>query len=60
VASISGTITGITVTNPGSGYTSAPTITLTQGGGTGAAAVANFTNGVPLGTSSVHPESLGR
>jgi FtsP/CotA-like multicopper oxidase with cupredoxin domain len=29
----------ITVTNPGSGYTSAPTVTITGGGGTGATAI---------------------
>jgi hypothetical protein len=33
-------VTGITVTNPGSGYTSAPSVTLSGGGGTGAVAVA--------------------
>ncbi len=31
----SGGISGITITNPGSGYTSAPTITLVGGGGSG-------------------------
>jgi CO/xanthine dehydrogenase Mo-binding subunit len=40
-----GTITGINVTAAGSGYTSAPTVTLTGGGGTGAAATATVTNG---------------
>jgi phage tail sheath protein FI len=43
------TLTGvgpITVTTPGTGYTSAPTVTLTGGGGTGAAATATVTNGV--------------
>jgi len=33
-------VTGITVTNPGSGYTSAPAVTLSGGGGSGAVAVA--------------------
>lgn len=45
-------VTGITITNPGSGYTSAPSVTLSGGGGSGAIAVArraatktiNFTN----------------
>ncbi len=36
----SGAITAITVTNPGSGYTSAPTITFTSATGIGAAATA--------------------
>lgn len=35
-----GIVTGITVTNGGTGYTSAPTITITGGGGAGAAATA--------------------
>ena len=34
------TVTTITITNPGSGYTSAPTIAFSGGGGTGAAATA--------------------
>ena len=33
----SGQITGITITNPGTGYTSAPTVTLVGGGATTAA-----------------------
>lgn len=36
----SGTVTGINVTNGGSGYTSAPTVSITSGGGSGATAVA--------------------
>ena len=35
-------VTYIALTNPGSGYTSAPVVTLTGGGGTGATAIANF------------------
>ncbi|MFY8160334.1 MAG: hypothetical protein ACOVNU_03320, partial [Candidatus Kapaibacteriota bacterium] len=38
-----GTVSGITVTNGGSGYTSVPTISFTGGGGTGATATANLT-----------------
>ena len=41
----SGQITGIQVTNPGSGYISPPTVTITGGGGSGATAVSNITNG---------------
>ena len=37
-----GTITGFTVTNGGSAYTSAPSVVLTGGGGTGAAATARY------------------
>lgn len=39
---VGGRITGITVTNPGSGYTTAPGITFTGGGGSGALAVATL------------------
>ena len=35
-----GTVTGITIVNGGSGYTSVPTISISGGGGTGATAVA--------------------
>lgn len=35
-----GTVTGVTLTNPGAGYTSAPTITTSGGGGSGAVIVA--------------------
>ena len=38
-----GTVTGVTVTAGGSGYTSAPTVTFTGGGGTGAAGTAVLT-----------------
>lgn len=40
-----GVVTGITLTNGGSGYTSAPSISITGGTGTGAAATATVTNG---------------
>ena len=40
-----GAITKIILTNPGSGYTSAPTVTLSGGGGSGATAVARIRNG---------------
>ena len=36
------TVTGITITNPGTGYTTAPAITLSGGGGTGATAQARI------------------
>ena len=37
-----GTITAISVTNPGDGYTTAPTVVITGGGGDGAAATAHI------------------
>jgi hypothetical protein len=40
-----GEITGFTITNPGSGYTTAPTITISGGGGSGAQATAIITDG---------------
>ncbi|HEY0371298.1 MAG TPA: DUF11 domain-containing protein, partial [Thermoanaerobaculia bacterium] len=48
-----GSIVGITITNPGSGYTSAPTVTIT-GNGTGATATATITSNV-FGTQSTAP-----
>lgn len=41
-----GVVTGIVITNAGSGYTSPPTITFSGGAGTGAAATANMTGTV--------------
>jgi formylglycine-generating enzyme len=41
-----GYVTSIKVTDGGSGYASAPTVTLSGGGGTNAAAVAMVTNGI--------------
>src|SRR5262249_43613534 len=40
-----GGMTGISVISGGTGYTSAPAVTLTGGGGAGATAVASVTNG---------------
>ncbi|MGE5054455.1 MAG: choice-of-anchor D domain-containing protein [Acidobacteriota bacterium] len=39
-------VSSVTVTNGGSGFTSAPTVTFTNGGGSGAAATANVTQSV--------------
>jgi len=39
-------VASITITNPGSGYTSAPTITFSGGGGSGAVATTTVSNGV--------------
>ena len=44
------TLADVGITNMGSGYTSAPTVTISGGGGTGAAATANITT-VDIGTN---------
>jgi len=45
IAADPGVITGITVSSGGSGYTSAPTVVFTGGGGSGAAATATVASG---------------
>lgn len=45
VVSAAGVITGIPVQVPGQGYTAAPTVTITGGGGTGATAVSTLNGG---------------
>ena len=47
VVNAQGVVTGVTITNPGSDYTSAPTITFSGGGGSGATATATI-SGVTL------------
>ena len=49
VSAISGSVTSITVTAVGSGYTSAPTVTISGGGGTGATATATLTGNTVTG-----------
>jgi autotransporter-associated beta strand protein len=44
-----GPLSGLNLTNGGSGYTSAPTVTISGGGGTGATATATVLNGVVTG-----------
>ena len=44
----SGAVTGLTITNPGTGYTT-PVVTITGGGGTGATATATLTSGAITG-----------
>lgn len=51
----SGGVTGVTVTNGGSGYNSAPSVTFTGGGGTGAAGTAVVTNGAVTGVTITSP-----
>jgi phage tail sheath protein FI len=48
-------VTGITVSNAGSGYTSAPTVTITGGGGSGATATATVAAGQITGFTITSP-----
>ncbi|SOD03718.1 Protein of unknown function [bacterium JGI 053] len=50
-----GAITGISVTDGGSGYTSRPDVHLSDGGGTGAAAEATISNGVVTAITLTSP-----
>ncbi len=53
-AGTSGALTGFTITNPGSGYTSAPTFTLASNGATTAATVAtNANNFIAVGAEAL-------
>jgi hypothetical protein len=45
MASIDGTVLNILLLNPGAGYSAAPTVTISGGGGTGAVATATVLNG---------------
>jgi hypothetical protein len=53
----SGQVTGLAVTSGGSGYTSAPVVTLSGGGGDGARAVANIAHGAVVSLTLVTPGS---
>ena len=50
-------LTSISVTNGGSGYTTAPTVTITGGGGSGATAIAFVTDGKITGVGIINPGS---
>ncbi len=50
-----GAVTGVSLTSGGSGYTSAPPITLAGGGGSGATAVATIAGGVVTGIILLNP-----
>ena len=50
--SFSGPVTGLTLTNGGSGYTSAPTVGFSGGGGTGAAATAQISGVTAIAVSN--------
>ena len=53
ITNSSGVITGIAITNPGSGYTSAPTITSISGGGSGGSYVVGMNSGSKIILASV-------
>jgi hypothetical protein len=57
IDTINGTITTFTITNPGSGYTVAPTVTITSpiGIGTTAEAISQITLGIVTGTYVTYP-----
>lgn len=50
-------VTGITVENQGSGYTGAPSVTFSGGGGSGAAATATVEGGLVTGIAVTNPGS---
>lgn len=52
-----GTISGVFLTQGGSGFTSAPSVTFSGGPGTGATGVAVLTNGVVTGVTITNPGS---
>lgn len=53
---VNGAITSYSVTNGGSGYTSAPTVVITDGSGTGASAIATISGGQVV---SIAPNAIG-
>ncbi len=54
---INGFVVGTTITDGGSGYTAAPIITISGGGGTGARAVATVEGGAVTGITILNPGS---
>jgi hypothetical protein len=54
---VSGPVTGLTVVNGGTGYTTAPAITFESGGGVGATATATITAGVVTAVTITNPGS---
>lgn len=50
-------VKGVTVVSPGTGYTSAPTVTISGGGGSGATATATVSNGKITGFNLTSPGS---
>jgi fibronectin-binding autotransporter adhesin len=56
---VNGVVTGITVLNPGTGYTIAPSVQLVGGGGTGAVAIATLDNNGGVTSISVTTGGTG-
>lgn len=54
---VDGTVSSIEITSGGTGYTSAPTVALTGGGGTGALATASISGGAVTGITITNPGS---
>ena len=52
---VNGFVVGANLLDGGFGYTNAPAVSITGGGGTGAKAVATWTGGVVTGLTIVHP-----
>jgi hypothetical protein len=56
-SNIRSTVAGFTITEPGSGYASVPTVTITGGGGSGATATAEISVGTVTGILLTNPGS---
>lgn len=54
---VNGFVVGVELTDPGYGYTTAPAVRITGGGGSGAAAVATVESGVVTGITITNPGS---
>src|SRR5213082_1154413 len=54
-----GTVSGVTITNPGNGYTGRPAVAFAGGGGTGAAAANSAATGVFMGVARVTIPAAG-
>lgn len=54
---VAGTVSSIEITSAGTGYTSAPTVALTGGGGSGALATASISGGAVTGITITNPGS---
>jgi hypothetical protein len=54
---VNGFFVGVELTDPGYGYTSAPAVRITGGGGSGATAIAVVENGVVTGVAITNPGS---
>jgi hypothetical protein len=50
---VAGFVVGLTVTDPGFGYTEIPVVTITDGGGAGAIAIARISDGIVTGFTMI-------